>query len=739
MTANYSFEQLLSPYDFEILVRDLLSQEFCVELLSFAEGPDKGIDLRCFIDPSNRIVVQCKRTNRLGPSQLKSEYEKLSKLQLDKYYLALSKDISQEKVNQIVKLFSPWMKDESFVYSKNRLNILLDKFPNVLRRHYKLWINSSEIFDQFINNDLLGRSNFLVEDIAKSIKYYFKNDSYDVASKILNQYHFIVISGMPGIGKSTLAKTLVWDYLQNGFEVMEIRNINEGERIFKEGKDKKQVFYFDDFLGENFLQYDVIQGRANDLYMFYKRFVSSPNKILIMTTREYILNQAKERYSKLNKQELDIAKYTLDLSNYSDDSKALILYNHLFYSHVGKRHIQQIIKDRTYSKIINHPNYNPRIIEAMTVNLKDVPSGNYASEFISNLDKPFRVWENAFEREISEYSQMLLYVLNSIGNRVFLTDLTKAVNVLNKEMQIDFGVNSFKESLKETEGTFIKINTYSDGKHVINFLNPSIRDFLNEYMFRYPDLLKTIIKTAPSWTQLINTFINISRSNANLTSVITKRLINDWDNLEEFVLGPTFDSEDSWTRINKGDWYRLSIVANNFDLSCNADLLNSAINRFNELDLSDPHFKDLDYYLQIIEKLKDFTEMDGSRLINEYVKNMINFDNVIGLSDFFKLFPNEFKEYVITNTDFKKKILEIINEEIWSLETAYQLEELLDGFNDVEKDFKLDLSFEREKIEDKIIMLENQENQNKKKVETKSITVTGAKINLENLFSEEMF
>ena len=44
--ANFALGELLSPIDFEHLVRDLLSKDLSIELTTFAEGKDGGIDLR---------------------------------------------------------------------------------------------------------------------------------------------------------------------------------------------------------------------------------------------------------------------------------------------------------------------------------------------------------------------------------------------------------------------------------------------------------------------------------------------------------------------------------------------------------------------------------------------------------------------------------------------------------------------------------------------------------------------
>ncbi len=246
MAANYNFQDILSPNDFEILIGDLLSRELGLELRTFSEGPDLGIDLRCSTNQSGTIVVQCKRSKDISKKRLELEAQKIAKLNVTDYYLAIAGEISVGKSDQILNIFASWMKDDSRIISKGKINKLLDKYPEALRQNHKLWISSSEIFDQFINNDLLGRSKYLKEDIAKSIKYFVKNEGYSKAEGLLNENNIVIISGIPGIGKTILAKTLIWEYLQQDYEVIEIRNINEGENILKEGEKHKQILYFDD-------------------------------------------------------------------------------------------------------------------------------------------------------------------------------------------------------------------------------------------------------------------------------------------------------------------------------------------------------------------------------------------------------------------------------------------------------------------------------------------------------------
>ncbi len=433
--ANYDLENLLSPLDFEHLMNDIISRDLNIKLISFGEGVDAGIDLRYSKNQDSTIVVQCKRNKYIAKNVLELEEDKIRKINPTSYYLALSCDITPAKMDQIKSIFREWMVGDENIYTRSRINDLLDKYPDIHRKNYKLWLNSATMLGSIVNHHLYDRSKALIQDIKKSIKYYVKNPSFNGAIDILNKHRFVIISGIPGIGKTTLAKLLLWEYLQQDFEVVEIRKVYEGEKLLIEESDSKQVFYFDDFLGENFLKYDVVEGRSNDLVQFINRIMSNKNKILIMTTREYILQQAKDKYEKLNSSEFNISKYTLDLNSYTKKIRALILYNHLYYSDINIEYVKDIISTKSYKKIISHKNYNPRIIEQMTVKLTNVAPKDYSKYFLDNLNNPFGIWERAFKSQISEGSKYILYVLLSIGQPILLSEFKKAMAEFNLQMQ----------------------------------------------------------------------------------------------------------------------------------------------------------------------------------------------------------------------------------------------------------------------------------------------------------------
>ena len=83
----------------------------------------------------------------------------------------------------------------------------------------------------------------------------------------------------------------------------------------------------------------------------------------ILTTREYILRAAQRTYVRLDTGELDVLKCVVEMKNYTQLQKGLILYQHLAFSeNIAKEEIEDLVRRRMYRKIVDHDNYTPRHI-----------------------------------------------------------------------------------------------------------------------------------------------------------------------------------------------------------------------------------------------------------------------------------------------------------------------------------------------------------------------------------------
>jgi hypothetical protein len=106
--SEYNFSNL-SPYDFEILTRDLLNASQGLNLRAFAPGRDRGVDLRGWEAGrrNNRVIIQCK--HMLGSTyskiltSVKGEKEKLDKLtpRPTRYILTTTKPLTEGNIEEL--------------------------------------------------------------------------------------------------------------------------------------------------------------------------------------------------------------------------------------------------------------------------------------------------------------------------------------------------------------------------------------------------------------------------------------------------------------------------------------------------------------------------------------------------------------------------------------------------------------------------------------------------------------
>jgi len=143
--ADYDFKSL-SSYDFELLARDLLQSMLGKQLESFSQGPDSGIDFR-YRNDSENLVVQVKHYAESGFAALmtilrRKERPKIETLAPSRYVLATSISLTPKRKDEIFDVLRPYCLQPSDVYGREDLNNLLQRYEDIERRHFKLWLTS---------------------------------------------------------------------------------------------------------------------------------------------------------------------------------------------------------------------------------------------------------------------------------------------------------------------------------------------------------------------------------------------------------------------------------------------------------------------------------------------------------------------------------------------------------------------------------------------------------------------
>src|SRR5262249_22174098 len=160
--------------------------------------------------------------------------------------------------------------------------------------------------------------------VSRKAPLFVQNDAFPRAQEILDDSRVVIISGEPGIGKTTLAEMLLFAHLEQGFQPVVIEGeIDEGKRLFD--AHTKQIFYFDDFLGETLLPERpelLAKNQDSSLVHFMDAIRATQASRFILTTREHILRTALSASEKLRRGSIIAHKCLLELRDYSLGQKA---------------------------------------------------------------------------------------------------------------------------------------------------------------------------------------------------------------------------------------------------------------------------------------------------------------------------------------------------------------------------------------------------------------------------------
>lgn len=695
---DYNFLNL-SPPEFEDLTKDLLQKHLKITLESFTAGRDYGIDLRYSQENTNQIVIQCKRYKDFGSliSNLKKEVDKVEKLKPKRYIISTSVGLTPNQKDEILKLFNPYILNTGDIFGRNELNSLLSIYDKIEKKHFKLWLSSTNILERILYSKIHNQSNFEEEAIKETINVYVDNESYYKATEIIKDKRYVIISGIPGIGKTTLARILSYHYLANGFEefVFLSDSINEAYEIYKEGV--KQIFLFDDFLGTNFLENKLANNEEQRIVRFIERVSKSNDKIIILTTREYILAQAKQKYDAFNNPSLEFAKCIIDLSQYTKIVKAKILYNHIYFSNLPSEYINNLLSKDTYKSIIEHPNYNPRIIQTITKDeiWRHIESSKFSEHFIEFIRNPKSVWKHVYENQISKLSQCVLANLLSAGTPISLEDLKSITQNFAKHHSLKYGITyseiEYKKSIRELENTFIRTIKDSKNQILVEYQNPSVQDFLVFFFRELPDFVTDIISTGMYFNQLFKVF----SYSEDFEYVITNRILLNEIQIaivvDKFLTEFDYLNSTSTSRYSKTHfsvYTKLSEIIENFKLDNFPQLKIFVFERFKgllESNVFELDNNDIKAFIDLIEEFQYDIEFDVPSILYHISESIIDMNDFEEFERLEMTFGEKFLEIISTDTRHRQRIDTLLELEVENVEDDYLEDKLSEIISKAEK------------------------------------------------------
>jgi hypothetical protein len=356
----------LSDHDFEGVCRDAMAKSLGVQVEAFATGPDGGIDLRATVE-GRSVIGQAKHYMRSPYSSLltavKKERTKLASMTArpSRYILYTSQPLTPARKTELKKALSPYVRRLADIVGLEELEGFLVQNPEIEESHYKLWLASARVLERIMGSATLTRSEIRIEEILDRARVYVPHSRFQEATDILRSEHCLIISGPPGIGKTTMAEMLTLKFLEAEYRAYFVASVDELEERIK--ANEKQVFVYDDFLGRTNFREAPGAASQERLFTMMRYIARRPNKYFILTTREYLYREAYAANERLAESRADLMRCVLDVDGYSQTNRARILYNHLYWTAgIPREALVQFVTDGGHWKVIGHENFNPRWI-----------------------------------------------------------------------------------------------------------------------------------------------------------------------------------------------------------------------------------------------------------------------------------------------------------------------------------------------------------------------------------------
>ncbi|MFJ2789216.1 restriction endonuclease [Streptomyces sp. NPDC087290] len=483
----------LTDHDFEVVCRDLFSDILGVPLEIFPRGRDRGIDLR-HTGPAGTTIVQCKHWPRAAQKTLigrliKDELPKVRTLAPDRYVIATSVGLTVDGKEELHSAFALYVRSTGDLYGVEEIVAELLRRPELVRRHFRLWLSSTAVLQTVLHQDQYLRSSWLHKRLPGVADTFVPHEGFERAKQLLETQQVCVIAGIPGVGKTTMALMLAAWLMGNGYEVHEIsQDIDEVGALWRE--DTAQVFLYDDFLGRTTLDAPLSKNEDNRLLSVIREVQETPGKALVMTTRDYLLEHARLRHDRLATPEVSDAVSVIRLTDLDLRVRGQILYNHVHHAALPPSDKHRFADPGVWRPVVRHKNFNPRLIEE-TLRLSARQGQDGATAMLENFDDPRRVWERIVENELTAEAVHVLEVLFTFET-ADLDDLEESWNWYRQEMDQAADGRAFRRALQLLDGTMISVE-----QGQVTFHNPSIEDYVRFHLgagrARFQELIRALI------------------------------------------------------------------------------------------------------------------------------------------------------------------------------------------------------------------------------------------------------
>lgn len=518
----FGFQELCNS-----IAREVLGQTS----MTFLESADGGRD-GCFSGnwqntPSENydgeFVIQCKfktrRNENLKFADISDEIDKAKKLVenglCDTYILMTNAGVSGPMSAKIQETLKDVGVKRVLIFGSTWINNQIRDNPNLRRlvpRVYGLG-DLSEILDDRVYEQGKALLEYLKDELSKVVI----TSSFKNAANAIEKHNFVLLIGEAAAGKTTIASLLAMGSLdQWQAPTMKLETAEQVVHHWNPNN-PMQFFWIDDAFGVT--QYEsTLSNRWNQAMPKIVAMLDKGAKI-VMTSRDYIFNDAKKDLKKGAFPLLHESQVVIDVQKLTITEKRQILYNHLKMGKQPLSYKKEIKPHLEY--IANHKRFIPEMARRLsdpffTKNL-------YLSEFY--LDIFIQKQESFLIELISELDKdnraalALIYMNNEkLKSPLELNEIES--NAISK---IGSSLSGCINALEVMKGNMVQ-NINVDDESLWKYKHPTIGDAFAKYIVDSPDMIEIYLHGS-SVDQLLD-YITCGNMSIKNAIIIPKKLFN---------------------------------------------------------------------------------------------------------------------------------------------------------------------------------------------------------------------
>ncbi|MFI8392909.1 hypothetical protein [Streptomyces sp. NPDC085540] len=448
--------------------------------------------------PPGPFVLQCKHTKKadatLAPSELEDEFDKVSALVkrgvCGTYVLLTNARVtgtSEEEIRRRLLacgvahplvLDGQWLSDMIAMHRGLRMFV-----PRV----YGLG-DLSQILDE----RAYAQASVLMASAPEQVTTFVVTGAYRKAARALRDHGFVLLLGDPAVGKSVIALMLAISAADNwGCAAIKARTSEELVQRWNP-HEKGQFFWLDDAFGAVRHEEHLTHAWARDLPHVMSAVKNGAR--VVLTSRSYIYNEARPLLKPYAYPRLDEQLVTVDVADLTPTERQQILYNHLAAGD-QPADVRARMKPHLEAAADAAP-FRPEA--ARRLGLQVFTSGlSLTQQGITT----FMVHSQQLLRDV--YDQLDTHAHAALA-LTYATARDKALTGLPNPIVFDAGNSDIVEragstpagvsrALTALTGSFLRLNTSSDGQEYWTFHHPTLREGFAAWLATQPHLMPMVL------------------------------------------------------------------------------------------------------------------------------------------------------------------------------------------------------------------------------------------------------